>query len=109
VPQASPPPAPVPPFPLKDWEVLFIKETVERFYGKDVVVRNFGPEPSSLEIHVETNTDAGMERHECLGILMAKRRHHLIERCRFPASARRSKGRVANVLIGLGMPLAEFL
>ncbi len=72
MPQAPPPPAPVPPFPLKDWEVLFIKETVERFYGKDVVVRNFGPEPSSLEIHVEKNADAGMERHECLGILMAK-------------------------------------
>lgn len=52
--------------------MLFIKETVERFYGTGVVVRNFGPEPSSLEIHVETNTDAGMERHECLGILMAR-------------------------------------
>ena len=51
---------------------MFIKQTVERFYGKDAVVRNFGPEPSSIEIHVETSVDAGMERHECLGILMAK-------------------------------------
>lgn len=63
---------PVPPFPVKEWEALFIKETVERYYGRDAVVRNFGPEPSSLEIHVETNADVGVERHECLGILMAK-------------------------------------
>jgi len=72
MPQARPPPPPEPPFPWSEADAAFIKNVVQQFYGADAVVRNFGPDPSSIEIHVETDNDVGMERHDCLGVLMSK-------------------------------------
>lgn len=51
-------------------EADFVKQTVRRFYGNDAIVRNYGPDPKRLELHVETDVEPGMERHECLGLLM---------------------------------------
>jgi integrase len=72
MPQAGPPLEPIPPAPLSKAETDYIKEIVVRFYGDDAVVRNYGPDPSRLQLHVETNADPGMERHECLGLLMCE-------------------------------------
>lgn len=73
MPKARPPLEPVTPFPLSKWEVLFIKETVGRFYGNGATIRNFGPDPLRIEIHVETDRAVvRMERYDCLGVLMTK-------------------------------------
>jgi hypothetical protein len=72
MPVASPPTSPRTPAPLREGEREFIKETVERFYGHDAVVRNFGPETDRLELHVETDADVDMRKHDCLGVLMTR-------------------------------------
>ena len=36
------------------------------------VVRNYGPNPKRLELHVETNVTPGMERDDGLGVLMCE-------------------------------------
>jgi hypothetical protein len=69
MPIASPPVPPRTPAPLREGEREFIKEAVERFYGRDAVVRNFGPDPDRLELHVETNADMDMRKYDCLGVL----------------------------------------
>ena len=48
----------------------FIRRTVKRFYGDNAVVRNYGPDPRRLLLHVETDIAPGMERYDCLGVLM---------------------------------------
>ena len=63
---------PVPPAPLSDDEAAFIKSTVERFYGIGTIVRSFGPDPSRIEIHVEADRADGMERYDCLGVLLTR-------------------------------------
>jgi hypothetical protein len=40
---------------MRDGEDRVIKEIVKRYSGEDAVVRNFGPDPAHLCIHVETN------------------------------------------------------
>lgn len=60
------------PHPLEDGEVLFIKQTVQRFNGANVVARNFGPDSKILEICVEADFDAGTTRDECLGGLRCR-------------------------------------
>lgn len=72
MPQAQPPIEAKLPASLTANEVDYIKQTVRRFYGDDVVVRNFGPDPKRLELHVETDAEPGMERHTCLGLLMCE-------------------------------------
>lgn len=72
MPKARPPLAPHPPSPLEDWERTFIKETVERFFGADAIVRNFGPDPRRLQIHVETSRDDGLVKDDCVGVLNCK-------------------------------------
>ena len=64
MPGASPPVPPKAPAPLRDGEREFIKEAVERFYGRDAVVRNFGPDPDRLELYVETDADADMRKYD---------------------------------------------
>lgn len=51
---------------------MFIKETVEHFYGSDAVARNFGPDPDRLELHVETDADLDMRKFDCLGVLLTR-------------------------------------
>ena len=61
---------PVSPAPVTRVEAEFIKKTVRRFYGENAVIRNYGPDPKRLALHVETDAEAGMELHDCLGVLM---------------------------------------
>jgi len=51
---------------------VFIKQTVQRFYGDDSVVRNFGSDPRRVGVHVETDMACGMEKYDCLGVLMTR-------------------------------------
>jgi hypothetical protein len=72
MPRAKPPIPPVPPWPLSDAEAAFIKETVERVLGADSVVRSFGPDPSKLDLHVETSSDPGLALDDCKGQLWCR-------------------------------------
>ena len=72
MPVARPPSDPVTPAPVTEEEAAFIKATVQRFYGPAAIVRNYGPLPSRLELHVEADQFPGMERWECLGILLTR-------------------------------------
>lgn len=72
MPKARPPLPPAPPAPIKPLEALFILATVKRFYGANAVVRNFGPDPARLRLHVETELKPGLERYDCLGVLMGR-------------------------------------
>ena len=42
------------------------------FYGPDAVVRNFGPGPRHLKLHVETSREPGLEQYDCAGVLLAR-------------------------------------
>jgi hypothetical protein len=70
--QAKPPTPPQAPAPLTSGEERYIVETIRRYYGADAVVRNWGPDPQRLNLHVESDRDIGLERHECLGLLMCE-------------------------------------
>lgn len=35
-------------------------------------MRNFGPDPNRLQIHVETSRDDGLVKDDCIGVLMCK-------------------------------------
>jgi integrase len=72
MPAAKPRQPPKPPAPLRPGEADYIKATVRRYYGEDAVVRNYGPDPNRLALHVETSIKPGMEQHECLGLLMCE-------------------------------------
>lgn len=72
MPVAKPQIAPVDPAPVTTDEAKFIKQTVRRFYGDDAVVRNYGPNPARLDIHVETDVEPSMEKYDCLGVLMTR-------------------------------------
>lgn len=72
MPVASPQVPPRKPAPLREGEREFIKETVEHFYGSDAVVRNFGPDPARLELHVETDAVTDMQKYDCLGVLLTR-------------------------------------
>lgn len=72
MPVASPPALPRTPAPLREGEQDFIKEAVRRFYGQDAVVRNFGPDPDRLQLHVETDADDDMRKYDCLGVLLTR-------------------------------------
>ena len=58
------------PAPLTPEEADFIRKTVKRFYGESAVIRNYGPNPERLELHVETDVEPGMELNDCVGVLM---------------------------------------
>jgi hypothetical protein len=72
MPAAKSPLQPVAPWPLSNAEAAFIKETVERVLGADTVVRNFGPDPARLDLHVETSTTPGQKLDECKGHLWCR-------------------------------------
>jgi hypothetical protein len=72
MPQAKLPTPPKTPAPLSSEEERFIVDTVRRYYGAGAVVRNWGPDPRRLDLHVEADRDIGMQRHECLGLLMCE-------------------------------------
>lgn len=72
MPKARPALQPVPPAAVKPLEACFIRATVRRFYGAGAVIRNFGPDPARLWLHVETDMKPGLERCDCLGVLMCR-------------------------------------
>lgn len=72
MPAAQPPTPPACPAPIDGVEASFITDTIKRFYGDDAVVRNFGPDPARLALHVETSLDIGMAEYDCLGVLMMR-------------------------------------
>ncbi|WP_316161226.1 hypothetical protein [Bradyrhizobium sp. SZCCHNRI20481] len=72
MPAAKPQRPPQPPAPLSADEVIFIKDTIKRFYGDDAIVRNFGPDPARMELHVETGRDIGIAHYDCCGVLMTR-------------------------------------
>ena len=72
MPAAQPPIPPAFPAPIDDVEARFITETVKRFFGDDAIVRNYGPDPARLALHVETSRDIGMAEYDCLGELMTR-------------------------------------
>jgi hypothetical protein len=57
------------PAPLSDAEAAAVRAVVARIYGDAAVVRNYGPDPNRLCLHVEADMDPGLERSECLGHL----------------------------------------
>lgn len=72
MPKARPPLPSVRPAPVKLLEARFIRATVKRFYGANAVVRNFGSDPARLWLHVETDMKPGLDRCDCLGVLMCR-------------------------------------
>lgn len=63
---------PATPATLADEEIAFIKQTIQRFYGDTATIRNFGPDPNLLQLHVEADRDVTLQRWNCLGILMTR-------------------------------------
>lgn len=72
MPAARPQAPPIIPVPLTGEETRLISETVRRFIGEDVVLRNFTRDPEHIAIHVETDRKVGMEKYDCLGVLMTR-------------------------------------
>jgi hypothetical protein len=72
MPVARPPADPITPAPVTEEEAAFIKATVRQFYGPEAIVRNYGPLPSRLDLHVEADQFPGIERWECLGVLFTR-------------------------------------
>lgn len=63
---------PVDPAPLTNEEATFIRDTMSRFFGPEIVLRNFGSDPTRIAIHVETDREVGMEKYDCMGVLMTR-------------------------------------
>jgi hypothetical protein len=78
MPAASPQIPAKSPAALEDDERRFIKEVVERFYGSDAVVRNYGPDPDRLELHIETEAGPDMRKYDCLGVLLTRIDRHQV-------------------------------
>lgn len=72
MPKAQPPIPPQQPAALSPEEERYILETIRTYYGDDAVIRNWGPDPRHLMLHVESDRDIGLVRHECLGLLMCE-------------------------------------
>jgi len=72
MPAARPQAPPIAPVPLTGAEAIFISETIRQFVGEDVVLRNYSVDPERIAIHVETDRDVGMEKYDCLGVLMTR-------------------------------------
>lgn len=72
MPAASPPIPAKEPAPLQEEERTFIKEAVRRFYGAGAIIRAYGPDPSRLDLHVETDAQPDMRKYDCLGVMMTR-------------------------------------
>lgn len=60
------------PVPMSAEEERYVLATIQTYYGADAVVRNWGPDPNHLMLHVESDREEGLARHECLGVLMCE-------------------------------------
>jgi hypothetical protein len=59
-------------------DVAIIKRAVADVYGDDAVIRSYGPDPSTLWLHVETAHAPSMEQYDLAGQLLAKVDRHEI-------------------------------
>ncbi|MDP3656535.1 MAG: hypothetical protein Q8R45_06170 [Brevundimonas sp.] len=60
------------PASLSAEEERYVLATIEAYYGADAVVRYWGPDPKHLMLHVESDKQDSLARHECLGLLMCE-------------------------------------
>ena len=67
------------PAPLPPGEADYIRQCVRRYYGDYAVVRNYGLDRRRLELHVQADAELGLERHECLGLLMCEMNRDYID------------------------------
>jgi hypothetical protein len=72
MPVARPPLDPVPPAPVTEEEAAFIKQTIQSFYGSAAIVRNYGPLPSQLALHIEADRHEGIDKWACIGVLWTR-------------------------------------
>ena len=72
MPKASPPIPAQEPALLEEDEAIFIRETIKRFYGDNAVIRNYGPNPDRLDLHVEADVGRDMRLYDCLGVLFTQ-------------------------------------
>ena len=72
MPKAHPPLPLEQPAPLSAEEERYVLKTICSYYGEGAIVRNWGPDPRRLTLHVESDRDIGLDRHECLGLLMCE-------------------------------------
>ena len=72
MPQAKPPTPPRSPAALSDPEAALIKAAVGRIFGEDAVVRNCGPDPTVLWLHVEAKDVQTLMIDELMGLLYAR-------------------------------------
>lgn len=72
MPQAKPPTPPKPPAALSDDETTLIREAVARIFGENAVVRNYGPDPTELRLHVEAEDMHYSRVDELLGLIYAR-------------------------------------
>jgi len=72
MPQAKPPVPPKPVAELSAAEAALVREAVDRIFGSDAVVRNYGTLASELRLHVEAQDVAEPRVSELLGLLYAR-------------------------------------
>lgn len=72
MPQAKPPTPPKTPAPLSDDETKIIKAAVARAFGVSAVVRNYGPDPAELRLHVEADSIDRQLVNDLMGLLYAR-------------------------------------
>ena len=102
MPKAKPAIPPKPPAPLSAEEERYVLKTIRAYYGDDAVVRNWGPDPDHLMLHVESDRDICLDRHECLGLLMCE---IVRDRISLEATSRRGRWGRAKVAYRQGVIL----
>lgn len=75
MPAAKPPISAQKPCELQDELTSFIRDWARQFYGADAIVRNYGTDPKSLRIHVETSNRDSLTRYDLLGALLTRLEH----------------------------------
>lgn len=102
MPKAEPAIPPKPPAPLSVEEERYVLKTIRAYYGDDAVVRNWGPDPDHLMLHVESDRDIGLDRYECLGLLGCE---IIRDRISLEATSRRGRWGRAKVAYRQGVIL----
>ncbi len=71
MPQAEPP---TPPCKLAQEQASFVRESAQRIFGSDVVLRNYGTDPKALRIHVEADA-CDLAVTDFIGVLITRLDH----------------------------------
>jgi hypothetical protein len=53
----------------------FIRRAAHQVFGDDVVVRNYGTDPSALRLHIETTSEDRLAAYDFVGVLMTRVDH----------------------------------